>query len=46
MDIIIFYIFFYSFYIFQSFDVKCFSPLKTAYKKNQKNDANAPYVYY
>ena len=36
MDIIIFCIFFHSFHIFQSFDVKYFSPLKAAYEKEIK----------
>ena len=36
MDIIIFYIFFHSFHILQPLDVKCFSPLRTAYGKEIK----------
>ena len=36
MDIIVFYMPFYSFYILQLFDVKCFSFLKTAYEKKIK----------
>ena len=36
MDIIVFCIFFHLFYIFQSFDVKCFGSLKIVYKKKIK----------
>ena len=36
MDIIILYIFFYSFHIFQLFDVECFGFLKAVYKKKIK----------
>ena len=36
MNIIIFYILFYSFHILQFLDVKCFGSLKVAYKKKIK----------
>ena len=36
MDIIIFYIFFYSFHILQPLDVGCFGLLKTVYEKKIK----------
>ena len=36
MDIIVFCIFFYSFHIFQPFDVRCFGPLKIVYEKKIK----------
>jgi len=36
-NIVIFYIFFHLFYLFQSFDVKCFNILKQLYSKEVKN---------
>ena len=45
MDIIIFCIFFYSFHIFQSFDVKCFGSLKVVYEKEIKKMMQMHFMY-
>ena len=45
INIIVFCMLFYLFYIFQPFDVRCFGPLKTVYGKEIKKMMQMHFMY-